>query len=183
MATDSHSLLHAVADVLEAHQAPFAVIGAAALAVHGISRSTLDIDVLVTDRRVLHPSFWLSLDESVVRDIRIGDSSDPLAGVVRLSTSESRDVDIVVGRRGWVDEVLTRAKPLPQQGRAIPFAEAADLILLKLYAGGSQDRWDIEQLLARPDRDAVVETVERTLPQLPADAGGLWRSIREGLYR
>jgi len=77
---------------------PCALIGAAALAVHGISRSTFDIDLLVTDRGVLDDSLWISLPASVVREIRI------------------------------------------------------------------------EQLLARPDRDAVVAFVDRHVTRLPSNA-------------
>lgn len=48
-------------------------------------------------------------------------------------------------------------------------AVPADLILLKLYAGGSQDAWDIEQLLTGPERAAVTAEIEATLGALPAE--------------
>jgi hypothetical protein len=50
-------------------------------------------------------------------------------------------------------------------------------IRVQLYAGGSQDRWDIEQLLARPDRAVIINAVERSLSQLPANAQRLWRAL------
>ncbi|HTF34813.1 MAG TPA: hypothetical protein VK714_14090 [Myxococcota bacterium] len=51
-----------------------------------------------------------------------------------------------------------------------------DLILLKLYAGGPQDAWDIDQLL---DVDpSVVTDVEATLGSLPEECTLLWRRIR-----
>ena len=37
------------------------IIGAAALAVRGVARSTYDVDVLVVDRRVLEASWWDAL--------------------------------------------------------------------------------------------------------------------------
>jgi len=49
MATERQSLLNLVVDVLDSRRVPCALIGAAALAVHGISRATFDIDLLVTD--------------------------------------------------------------------------------------------------------------------------------------
>jgi hypothetical protein len=61
--TDRPTLLDLVADVLDEGRVPFAVIGAAALAVHGVSRSTQDIDLLTTDLRLLQRTFWNALSE------------------------------------------------------------------------------------------------------------------------
>ena len=49
------SLLSTIAGALEDAGIPYALVGAAALAVHGVSRSTLDQDLLVTERRALDP--------------------------------------------------------------------------------------------------------------------------------
>jgi len=171
-------LLDVVVDELDRRCVPFALIGAAALAVHGISRSTLDIDLLVTDRRVLDATFWAALAADIERDSRPGDATDPLAGVVRFRAFEERDVDIVVGRGGWNVDVVTHAENARHHGRDLPTARMEDLILLKLYAGGSQDRWDIEQLLATSDKAAVIGAVERSLDRLPPDAQRLWRLLR-----
>ncbi len=47
------SLLIRVHELLTTADMPHALIGAAALAVHGVSRSTFDQDILVTDTRAL----------------------------------------------------------------------------------------------------------------------------------
>jgi hypothetical protein len=180
MTPDPGTLLARIAGALGQGQVSFALIGAAALAVHGVSRSTLDIDVLVSERRVLDRSFWATLSDDVAIDMRVGDGADPLAGVIRFTADGERDVDVVVGRGAWVAEIVGRAAPVRYQGLDIPIARAADLILLKLYAGGSQDRWDIEQLLAGAGRDAVIDAVEQSLPQLPSHAHRLWRTLRGG---
>jgi hypothetical protein len=60
----------------------------------------------------------------------------------------------------------------------VPAVQAGDLILLKLFAGGRQDRWDIEQLLARPDRDALVREVDARVLLLPDRARTLWIALR-----
>lgn len=173
-------LLDRVLAALEEARVPCALIGAAALAVHGISRSTLDLDLLVTDTRVLDPAFWPAIQANgAVVEIRAGDAADPLAGVVRCRASGQRDVDVVVGRHAWQTELLQRAQPMPRRGRALPTARAEDLILLKLYAGGSQDRWDIEQLLDAPDRDRLVASVDARLPSLPPSAQRMWRALVE----
>lgn len=57
---------------------------------------------------------------------------------------------------------------------------AADIILLKLYAGGPQDAWDIAQLLADDDRDAVVREVGERIGELPPDCRRLWESLLPG---
>ena len=170
-------LLETITDELDRTRVPFALVGAAALAIHGVSRSTLDIDLLVTDRRVLTPSHWAALPDHIGCDVRPGDSADPLAGVIRFRAAGERDVDIVVGRGGWTTDVVARAESSQHHGRKLPTARAEDLILLKLYAGGNQDRWDIEQLLARPDQALLVKAVEQSLSPLPADAQRLWRAL------
>jgi hypothetical protein len=53
-------------------------------------------------------------------------------------------------------------------------------VLLTLYAGGPQDAWDVEQLLAAADRPAITGAVEAQLPRLPADAAVLWQRIAQG---
>lgn len=164
--------------MLGRQQVGFALIGASAMAIHGVSRATLDIDLLVTDARVLSASFWEGLRLSVAPDIRAGDADDPLAGVVRLCADGDRDVDVVVGRGEWNAEVIVRADAATFGGVIVPAVRPADLILLKLYAGGSQDRWDIEQLLAGPDRVELVREVETRLPLLPARSTRLWRTLR-----
>jgi hypothetical protein len=171
-------LLDDVSRELGGHGLPHALIGAGALAVHGVGRSTFDLDLLVTDRAVLSPVFWAPLaarGDGV--DVRAGDDDDPLAGVVRLSRAGSRSVDVVVGRSAWQAEAIRRAGPRRLGEVPIPVAGPADLILLKLYAGGPQDAWDVEQLLALLDRPALAAEVERQLPRLPGHAAALWRRI------
>jgi hypothetical protein len=171
-------LLDDVSRELSAHGVRHALIGAGALAVHGVSRSTFDLDLLVTDRAVLASSFWGRLaGQDDILDVRVGDDDDPLAGVVRISRRGARSVDVVVGRSAWQQEALARAAPVRLGEVPIPVAEPADLILLKLYAGGPQDAWDVEQLLPLLDRATVVADVGRQLSRLPAHAAALWRRI------
>ena len=171
------NLLDRVRLLLSEQHVDHALIGAAALAVHGVSRATLDQDLLVVDPRVLTTAFWDALGRDVGVDIRAGDTDDPLAGVVRISLPPDRDVDVVVGRHRWQEAILVRAVCVGMQ--QLPVAEPADLILLKLYAGGSQDRWDIEQLLALSP-PGVVEAVDERASVLPAESRALWNALRPG---
>jgi hypothetical protein len=171
-------LLDDVARELSSRGVAHALIGAGALAVHGVSRSTFDVDLLVTDQVVLDVAFWSRLVGSGVGvDVRVGDDEDPLAGVVRLSRPGSRSVDVVAGRTAWQAEALARATPRLLGAAPVPVVTTADLVLLKLYAGGPQDAWDVEQLLALREHAALVAAVEQRLPRLPRHASELWSRI------
>lgn len=170
------SLLARVTSHLSAQGSRFAVIGAAALAVHGIARSTQDLDLLVADRRCLDLEYWAAVQADVA--IHRGDDADPLAGVARLRAAGHADVDVVVGKPAWQGEAIGRAAAARIEGLAVPVVRAADLILLKLYAGGPQDAWDVVQLVTAGDRGALSAEVEARLPDLPPDAARLWTRIR-----
>lgn len=118
---------------------PYCVIGAHALAAHGVARFTADVDLLTMDRRVLEPELWPG---DLRPEIRRGDDDDPLEGVARF---EEPTVDVIVGRgevmRRAVDEASVRA------GLEDPVVTARSLALLKLEAGGVQDLADVELLI------------------------------------
>jgi predicted nucleotidyltransferase len=175
----SRSLLHDVTVVLDGAGVRYALAGAAALAVHGIARSTFDLDLFTTDAVALDRTTWTTLatNASVRVDIRRGDADDPLAGVVRIESEDERDVDVVVGRSPWQTEIVSRARPITAAGVQLPVVGPSDLILLKLYAGGSQDCWDIEQLLAGDARQRLVDDVEAQLDRLPGECRRLWVRI------
>jgi nucleotidyltransferase AbiEii toxin of type IV toxin-antitoxin system len=169
-----------VVALLRGRGIPFAVVGATALAVHGVSRATRDVDVLVTDPICLADATWATLRQAgVAVTIRRGDADDPLAGVVRCAASDASPVDVVVGKTAWQARVLERAAPGAIDEVVAPIASVADLVLLKLYAAGPQDAWDIAQLLETGDRAALVADVEATLPALPEDARRLWARVVE----
>ena len=129
---------------------PFAVIGAAAMAVHGVSRSTRDVDLLTLAPDCLEESFWPPLASPGVEvTIRRGDAEDPLAGVVRFAATGQHPLDLIVGRSAWQAGILQRARETPVDGVPVPVAGRADLIVLKLYAGGPQDAAESRRLWAR----------------------------------
>jgi predicted nucleotidyltransferase len=175
-------LLNQVAASLDSAGVRYALVGAGALAAHGVARSTFDLDLFTTDAAALNSATWakLSADSGVHVDIRRGDADDPLLGVVRLAAAGERDIDVVVGRMPWQTDAVTRARQVEIAGLTLPVVGSADLVLLKLYAGGSQDFWDIEQLLARDDRQSLVREVETRLGLLPRECGRAWARIVGG---
>ena len=173
-------LLRAVIEALENLGVRHALIGAGAMATCGVSRSTGDIDLLTTDSVVFEESSWNGLRGSGASiDIRRGDYDDPLAGVIRISSERELPVDLVVGKFQWQQEIVERASRLvvgpADDSVELAVARASDLILLKLYAGGLQDLWDIRQLLANdPSLEAEVQTL---VGQLPEESLRLWRGV------
>ncbi len=170
------TLLGRVVQLLTDQQVAHAVIGAAALAAHGVARSTYDIDLLTTDSRVLTTDLWEPLRaDDVAVDIRRGDADDPLGGVVRLDAPGERPVDIVLGKHGWQARAVQRAA-LPAGGPAV--VTARDLVLLKLYAGGAQDVWDVRELLQLPNAAQLVADVDADLSYQPRAMQERWAEAR-----
>lgn len=170
------SLLGTVSRLLADRGIDHAVIGAAALAAHGVARATSDLDLLVVDSICLGEAMWASARAAGAEvEIRMGDDSDPLAGVVRLCVEDQPQVDLVVGRASWQRAALARSRPRRIGDETVPVVEAGDLVLLKLFAGGPQDCWDVDQLLdANPDLAAEVEP---RLSSLPTECAALFRRI------
>lgn len=170
------TLLDRVAALLDAHGTPHALIGAAALAAAGVARSTFDVDLLVVDASVLRDELWAGLrGEGVSVDVRRGGHDDPLRGVVRVEVPSDRPVDIIVGKHAWQARALERAQR-PSAGP--PVVAPRDLVLLKLYAGGSQDLWDVRELLRLPQGETLAADVEADLEDLPRSMRDRWTSAR-----
>ena len=149
------------------------------MAAHGVACSTADLDLLATAPDLLTPQHWDDIRrQGVTVKIHPGDADDPLSGVIRFSGPGERDVDLVVGRGGWQEGVVARAQRVFLLDTSLPVVEPADLVLLKLYAGGPQDAWDIQQLLADDSRAATIAAVNERIVELPAACLALWQRVR-----
>lgn len=173
------SLLGEVIHLLERERVDHALIGAAAMAVHGVSRATADVDLLTVEAGLLRRELWAAFEErGLLLRVLKGDSDDPLAGSVRLGEGSSI-VDVVVGRYAWQQEIIVAAERVSLGDLSVKVASAAGLVLLKLYAGGPKDAWDIRALLeVSANAAAVSADVERAIPRLPTDARLLWSRLR-----
>ena len=171
------SLLEEISSTLEAAGIRHALIGALALSAYGVNRASVDLDLFAADPSCLRSDLWADLQSrGVAVQVRKGDLTDPLAGVVRFQAPGETPIDVVVGKFAWQTRILERAEPVG----GILVVRAADLVLLKLYAGGLQDAWDVQQLLARPSRGDLVREVESRLSDLPARCQDLWKKILQG---
>lgn len=120
---------------------PCAAIGALALATHGAARYSSDTDLLVMDPAVLRESFWA--DSGLASpEIRIGDSSDPLAGLVRFHGIAP--LDVVVGKSRAARFALESAMDSPILPCKV--ITPVGLTLLKIEAGGPKDLQDLSML-------------------------------------
>jgi hypothetical protein len=172
------SLAQEISALLAAEGIPHALIGAAAMAAHGVSRSTEDLDLLVVDERLLDPAYWREgLPAGTEVLARRGDASTALAGLVSVTAPGERRVDIVVGRDDWQREMLARASKKMLGAGGIPVVGVGDLVLLKLFAGGLQDAWDIQLLLAGPNAAAIRREIPLRIEALPARCHQLWTDI------
>jgi hypothetical protein len=185
-------LVARVTEVLASRGVAHRLIGAAALAAHGVARSTRDVDLLVTDAGVLDASLWDGVaPEGFSLEVRRGDATDPLVGVVRVDQDLPDDagwdfapvgVDVVVLRGRWAEELTHSEGPeVDLGGRRVRAVDAVGLVLLKLYAGGARDAWDITSLLEGIDApEAVIAAVDARLASLPRRCAALWRRVRDG---
>lgn len=177
------TLLRRVVATLETAGIPAALVGAAAMSAHGALRSTLDIDLLTTDSRVLDAELWSDLRVHAGVDVRRGDAEDPFAGVVRFERPNERVVDLLVGRTAWQRRAVARAEPLSIEGVSLRVATPVDLVLLKLFAGGAQDAWDVRELLEALAPNAWAprsSAIWRACRQTPGRSGVRFRHLRAG---
>jgi hypothetical protein len=121
---------------------------------------------------------WRALAlQGIQIDVREGDDDDPLLGVVRCASGEDA-IDVVVGRSRWQREVIDRATHTEVFALQLPIVTVEDLILLKLYAGGIQDRWDIQQLVTSAIPTVAIDNIDARVQSLPERCQALWRLLR-----
>jgi len=171
-------LVRTVRGILEDRGVRYVLIGAHAAAFYGVIRSTRDIDLFTVDGSVLNADVWSEADAHVT--ILTGDVFDPLAGTVRL-IRDREQVDVVVGKWKFELAIIERSESRPFDDAMILVPRPADVILLKIAAGGPQDMWDIHELLQYVDRESVMAEVDAEVGALPSDARVLWKRVRAEL--
>lgn len=165
--------------VLQSLGAPFALIGAHAMAARGYPRFTVDVDLLTTDERVLTPRTWAGLTQAgAIVEPRRGDADDPLGGVVHILLADGTDIDLVLAKWTWEAGIIDRSEPMSIGGVNIRVPRTSDLILLKLAAGGYADLQDAAALLAMGNPETLVRDVETHIDAVRPDVRPLWGDLR-----
>lgn len=143
------------------------VIGAAALAAHRYVRHTEDIDlgvnIAVRDLPVV--AEWLE-EAGYAVEVREPDGDDPLGGVIDV-TGDFGLVQIVnFGERfpAVIDSAIAEATLCTREGGTLKISPLANLVALKLYAGGMKSKADIVELL-RHNPSADRAEIRRTCRQ------------------
>ena len=171
------TLLSRVIAVLDALAIPHCVIGATAAAMHGIVRATLDIDLLTVDGRVLRPETWSPLGTAVQVQLYRGDLEDSLLGTARIAEGPQSPIDVVVGSRRWMADVVARSVRLEALGTTVGQPQLADLVLLKLDAGSVRDLADVREMIDANVEPTLVDDVEARLAALSPRHRKRWQSV------
>ncbi len=167
---DAESNLQAaerVASLLVENGVPAVVIGAVALAAHRYVRYTADIDLGVdADLPKMRELAAALLDEGFVVDFHEPDGDDPLGGVIDVSGTHGLVQVVSFSGRfpAAIWDALAAEDVRIRPGSALRLVPLAQLVALKLYAGGSGSKSDIIELLRRnPEADfaAIHETCQR----------------------
>jgi hypothetical protein len=135
-------LLDAV-EILEREDINYGVIGAFALAVHGVVRASTDVDALLFTPPQRLRTLRTLFDRAGFRtELRHGDAEDPIASMLILSDGYSNRVDLLSGLRGADPGVFQRTVQVPFSGINLRIVGREDLIAMKCFAGGPQDILD-----------------------------------------
>jgi len=170
-------LLTQVAARLEALEIPYAVIGGLAASFHGVVRSSLDADVVisVSNRKGTVTRLIRDLEEAGWRVVeREGGFEDPVASVIAVSDEYSNRVDILTGIRGMAADFDSRTLPASLFGANLRIIGLEDFIAMKLFAGGPQDLADARAALQ-------VSSSALDVPLLDRLAAGYGRSVVRSL--
>ncbi len=147
---DFERLLVELTRVLDAAGIQFMVVGGQAVLLHGVPRTTEDIDIsLGVDtsrlREVVSACADLGLDllpddpEAFARETFVLPTADP-DSLVRI--------DFIFSSLDYEREAIGRAVRVQLGDRDVPFISVEDLILHKLFAGRARDREDVDGILA-----------------------------------
>ncbi|MGC8917036.1 MAG: nucleotidyltransferase [Thermoanaerobaculum sp.] len=172
--------LRRVDHLLRSRGVPYALIGAVAMALYGVPRFTADIDLLTCSPEVLAADFWLGFGP--LPSIARGDAEDPFLGVVRFGDPKLPALELMVGRFRWQERMVKRAPELAVGALRVPVVDLADLVILKLFAAGFQDRSDVMLLLNGMDR-GKRQLVASRLRSFPHEMRVLWTELQRHARR
>jgi hypothetical protein len=161
---------------LEEAKVDFCLIGAAALAAHGYSRSTADVDLLVLDPVVLKPEFW----GEVKVKLRKGNLEDPLVGSVFVPGPVPHDVGKTYAAR------LALQTSRQSELLGVKVAQVTALALMKLEAGSAKDIYDVIALIERRRQlgdTAWIDELPQHLPRLSPEGRDAYERMQLVLKR
>ena len=144
-AGQSALLLLDVVEILQRENIDYVVIGALALAAHGVVRASTDVDGLlyITAGRMARLRTRLER-AGFAADLHHGDEEDPIPAVLVLGDGHGNRVDLLGGLRGMDPALFSRALAVPFMGLRLRIVGREDFIAMKCFAGGPQDLLDAQ---------------------------------------
>ena len=152
-----------IAALLDAHGLRTALVGAAALAVHGYSRATENIDIgQATPSLDLLRRCGDEIRAALQVDVTVAlpDTEDPLGGVITVRGPDIRQIQVInfLNPIGMGDnpgrEAVACALDLSLGGTPVGVVDLEHLVAMKLFAGGMKNRADVVELLGyNPEAD------------------------------
>lgn len=138
----------------------FALIGGFAVAAWGYPRATQDFDFAAA----IGSSDPQAVAASLGGRYEAGDPDDPLRGVIHLSVGLGHELvplQLVLFPPALADLIFRHVEPVLLMEHHVPVVSWQVLVLLKLYAGGPQDRIDADHILrARQPQQADLESLQ-----------------------
>lgn len=136
-------LLLDVIKVLQREQIDYAVIGAFALTVLGVTRATTDVDALLYTQ----PARLANLARRFKRagfaaELRTAEANDPVRGMLVLADEFGNHVELLGGLRNMDPKLFSRAFEIEFRDETIRIVGREDFIAMKCFAGGPQDLLD-----------------------------------------
>ena len=129
-----------VVEILQREKVAYAVIGAFALAVHGMVRATMDVDAVVSAAPKQLANLQAAFASAgFLTELRRGDPDDPIPAILVLRDSYDNQVELLGGLRGMDPEVFSRTVEIPLKGTNLRIVGREDFIAMKCFAGGPQD--------------------------------------------
>ena len=155
-------LLVDVVEILRRENVEYLVIGAFALAVHGVVRASRDADALLqislTKIKKLKGVFE---DSGLHVVLRRGDADDPIPMMLVVGDSYGNQVDLLGGLRGLDSKAFIRAVEVPFQGVALRVVGREDFIAMKCFANGPQDLLDAKDAYRGAEAPVDLDLMRR----------------------
>src|SRR5262249_19719832 len=166
---------HELAARLEGARVSFCLIGARALAAHGVPFRDDDakVELLTVDTDVLRPLFW---PDGLRPEVHLGDAGDHQVGLLRWSGTPAHQLR--VGRGHAMVFAVNTAHPNDDLGCRV--ATPLGLLLVALQTRGIDARADIEALVRAQEARLGVPwrpPVEDHLASMAPSAAAAWHQI------
>ena len=146
---------------LEKHKVRYLLVGGLAMNLHGVPRTTMDVDLVLALDHANLKAFLGTVETLRLRPVAPVDTAgllDPaqrqkwvkeknmLAFALRPPDVQGPTVDVLIDPPVDIEAALARTVWREVQGVRIPLISVEDLIRLKEKSGRAQDRSDIEHL-------------------------------------